>query len=189
MSLAGSIHTLHFRLRCAWQILWLRILGAHIGRSVTLHRGVEVSLRHPVTGSGKVEIGDRCELSSNVVLHPYAGAISIASDTFLGPQVVIYGHGGVTIGRQTLIAMQCRILSSNHTVPPLGTSIRSQPDILRPTYIGHDVWLGAGVTVLGGVTIGDGCVIGAGSVVTKDMPPGSIALGVPAEIVKQRPTI
>ena len=90
------------------------------------------------------------------------------------------------IGKDTLISMHCRILSSNHTIPPPGTVIRSKPDQPRATRIGRDVWLGAGVTVLGGVTIGDGCVVGAGAVVTHDLPPHSIALGVPARVVQQR---
>ena len=80
------------------------------------------------------------------------------------------------------MSMHCRILSSNHTIPPPGTIIRSQPDVLKPTRIGADVWLGAGVTVLGGVTIGEGCVVGAGAVVAHDLPPYSIAVGVPAKI-------
>lgn len=64
--------------------------------------------------------------------------------------------------------------------------IRSCPDILLPTTIGSDVWLGAGVTVLGGVTIGDGCVVGANAVVTSDLPPYSVAMGVPARSEKYR---
>lgn len=88
--------------------------------------------------------------------------------------------------KYTLIAMHCRILSSNHTVPDRNTQIRSQPDILLPTTIGKDVWLGAGATILGGITVGDGCVVGAGAVVTKDLPPYSVAVGIPAKVVRTR---
>ncbi len=131
---------------------------------------------------GRIRIGRDCSLEAGVVLAAYGGRIDIARWVFLGPGTVIYGHGGVSIGEGTLVAMHCRILSSNHTVPPFGTAIRSQPDVLLPTRIGRDVWLGAGVTVLGGVTIGDGCIVGAGAVVTKDLPPGAIAHGVPAQV-------
>ena len=55
----------------------------------------------------------------------------------------------------------------------------------RPVTIGNDVWLGANVVVTGGVTIGDGCVIGAGSVVTRDIPPFSLAAGVPCRVIRQ----
>jgi len=83
--------------------------------------------------------------------------------------------------------MHCCIVSSNHAISPFGVDIRSQPDGLRPTRIGRDVWLGARVTVLGGVTIGDGCIVGAGSVVTKDLPAGAIAFGSPCVVKKFRP--
>lgn len=53
-------------------------------------------------------------------------------------------------------------------------------------HIGNDVWIGAGVNILGGVTIGNGCVIGAGAVVTKDIDPYSIVIGIPGKIVKKR---
>lgn len=145
-----------------------------IGQHASLQRGFKDGKM------GTIALDRDCELSRGVCLHAWGGKILISPHVFLGPYVVIYGHGGVTIGEGTLIAMHCRILSSNHTVPPLGTDIRSKPDILQPTSIGRDVWLGAGVTVLGGVTIGDGCIVGAGAVVTKDLPPGSIAHGVPA---------
>ena len=56
----------------------------------------------------------------------------------------------------------------------------------RETKIGNDVWIGAHVCVKQGVSIGDGAVIGAGSVVTHDIPPYTIAYGVPAKIVKKR---
>ncbi|MCX6954207.1 MAG: acyltransferase [Verrucomicrobia bacterium] len=110
----------------------------------------------------------------------------IGHNVFVGPYAVIYGHGGVEIGDDTLISMHCRILSSNHALPPPSVAIRTQPDTRLPTKIGRDVWLGAGVTVLGGVTIGDCCIVGAGAVVTADLPPNSIAVGVPAKVIRQR---
>jgi len=135
---------------------------------------------------GSVVLGPRCELCHGAVLRAWGGSIVLGTNVFVGEYTVIYGHGGVTIGDDTLIAMHCRIVSSNHTVPDRKSSIRYHPDILLTTTIGKDVWLGAGVTVLGGVTIGDGCVVAAGAVVTKDLPPYSIAMGVPAQVVRFR---
>lgn len=133
-----------------------------------------------------ITCGKQCEFGPGAVLHAYGGSIRLSHHVFVGPYAVIYGHGNVEIGDHTLISMHCRILSSNHAIPPAGTDIRSQPDELRPTRIGRDVWLGAGVTVLGGVTIGDGCIVGAGAVVTKDMPSQSISVGIPARVTGQR---
>jgi acetyltransferase-like isoleucine patch superfamily enzyme len=161
----------------AWRHWYLSGASVQIGAGTTIGRGVQAK-----PAGGRIIIGRESSLETGVLLETFGGQIVLADKIFLGPYTVIYGHGGVLIGAGTLIAMHCRILSSNHTVAPVGTDIRSKPDIPLPTKIGRDVWLGAGVTVLGGVTIGDGCVVGAGAVVTKDLPPGAIALGVPATI-------
>jgi acetyltransferase-like isoleucine patch superfamily enzyme len=156
--------------------------GARIGKGSTIGPNVDVALITISARMGHIKIGERNHLARGVLLHPYGGTIETGIDVYIGPFTVIYGHGGVTIGKDTLVSMHCRILSSNHSIPPRGTIIRSQPDVLTPTRIGADVWLGAGVTVLGGMTIGDGCVVGAGAVVAHDLPPYSIAVGVPAKI-------
>jgi len=162
--------------------IWIRSRpSVRFGSGTVLGRGVVAK-----PGAGRIAIGDHCTLDTGVVLETYGGVIDLSSRVFLGPYTVVYGHGGVSIGEGTLIAMHCRILSSNHAVPPIGVEIRGQPDELLPTRIGRDVWLGAGVTVLGGVTIGDGCIVGAGAVVTKDLPSGCLATGVPAVIRKYR---
>ena len=129
---------------------------------------------------GKIQLGARADIGEGVLFDTWGGDISVGRNVFFGPYVVVYGYGGVEIGDQTLISMHCRILSSNHVIPAFGTDIRTQPNSRLPTKIGRDVWLGAAVTVLGGVDIGDGCVVGAGAVVTKSLPPGAIAMGVPA---------
>lgn len=167
----------------AWR---LRLAGAQLDRPEFLAAHIDCRPGFQQT-RGIVRIGAGARLDRGVVLHAYGGAIRLGRGVFLGPYAVIYGHGGVEIGDDCLIAMHCRIVSSNHAIPPLGTPIRSQPDELRPTRIGRDVWLGAGATVLGGVTIGDGCVVGAGAVVADNLPAGSVSAGVPARVIRARP--
>lgn len=135
---------------------------------------------------GKVEVADSCELNQGVELNPWDGSIRIARRVWLGPYVVIYGHGGVEIGEQTLISMHCTILSSNHAIPAMGMLIRDMPDELLPTKIGRDVWIGANSVILGGVMIGDGAVVAAGAVVNRDVDAGAIVAGVPARELRRR---
>lgn len=174
------------RLGSTVRILKARATGTHIGHGCRLAAGCDLELGVDWPRRGNLALGDGCELAAGVILHPYGGSIKLERNVFVGPGSVIYGHGGVSIGEGCLVAMLCRIVSSNHSVSALGTPIRSLPDIPRPTRIGRDVWLGAGVTVLGGVTIGDGCVVGAGAVVTHDLPSGAIAHGIPARVHRYR---
>lgn len=178
MTLAGLIQ----RYR-RWR---LARMGVRVDRSCIVGRGVSFGPARSSLLPGELSIGAQCEIGTGNELDPRGGRIAIGRNVFLGPYVVIYGHGGVEIGDHTLISMQCVILSSNHFVPGPARVIRHEPDILLPTRIGQDVWLGAGVKVLGGVTIGDGCVVGAGAVVTQDLPPHSISVGVPARVIGNR---
>jgi acetyltransferase-like isoleucine patch superfamily enzyme len=169
-----------------WRCIALTGSGVKVGSDVTIGSDCEIALGSALPRRGEIVLGHRTHIERGVLLHPYSGRIAIDTHVFIGPYTVIYGHGGVRIGKDSLISMHCRILSSNHAIPPSDTAIRSQPDTHLPTTIGRDVWLGAGVTVLGGVTIGDGCIVGAGAVVSKDLPANSIARGVPAVVVRQR---
>jgi acetyltransferase-like isoleucine patch superfamily enzyme len=164
-----------------------RASGVLITADTRLGAGIVLRRGYRSNRSGSVVIGPGCTLDTGAVLDAWGGSLRLGSRVFVGPYAVIYGQGGVEIGDDCLIAMHCRILSSEHAQPPVGVIMRSQPDILKATRLGNDVWLGAGVTVLGGVTLGDGCIIGAGAVVTHDIPAGAIALGIPARVVGRRP--
>jgi acetyltransferase-like isoleucine patch superfamily enzyme len=153
---------------------------ARIERQVRIRRGIRASQ------PGAVTLGASIHLEQGVIIDAFGGSVRIGENVYVGPYSVIYGHGGVEIGDGTLLSMHCRVLSSDHTVPAPSERIRDQPDILKATRIGRDVWLGAGVTVLGGVVVGDGCVVGAGAVVADDLPPYSVAVGVPARVIKSR---
>lgn len=135
---------------------------------------------------GSIKISRNCEISRGCVLKAYGGSINIGANTFVGEYVIIYGHGGVEIGENTLIAMHTCIVSANHTIPKRAEIIRSMPDILIPVKIGDDVWIGANASILAGVVIGKGAIIGANSVVTRDIPDFAIAFGNPARVIRYR---
>jgi acetyltransferase-like isoleucine patch superfamily enzyme len=169
-----------------WRRWALSRRGLLLDRSCYVGPGVSLGPDNREGINGTVAVGDSCELNQGVELNPFGGSIWIARRVWLGPYVVIYGHGGVEIGEQTLVSMHCTILSSNHGVPPVGSLIRETPDELRPTKIGRDVWIGANAVVLGGVTVGDGAVVGAGAVVNRDIEEGAVVAGVPARFVRRR---
>jgi acetyltransferase-like isoleucine patch superfamily enzyme len=168
--------------RGALRAVSLRAHGVELGPEPIIAANVIARCGAARDQRGRITAGRKLRCEQGAVLNASGGSITLGHEVYLGPYTVIYGHGGVVIGDQVLVAMHCTILSSNHTVPPFGVAVRSQPDVLLPTRIGSDVWLGAGVMVLGGVTIGDGCIVGAGAVVTKDLPAGSIAYGTPATV-------
>ena len=89
----------------------------------------------------------------------------------------------VCIGDNVMIGPNTTITAVGHPLSPKGRRNHlAQGGEVR---IGNDVWLGANVTVLPGVTIGDNVVVGAGAVVTKDIPDNSLAVGVPARVVRK----
>ncbi|WP_311774222.1 MULTISPECIES: acyltransferase [unclassified Nostoc] len=112
--------------------------------------------------------------------------VFVDKNTFIGPYVCISGPGNIRIGKSCLIAAHSGIFANSHQYTDPMIDIAAQGVTRKGIIIGDDCWLGHGVTVVDGVTIGKGCVIGAGSVVTKDIPPYSVAVGVPAKIIKQR---
>jgi len=91
----------------------------------------------------------------------------------------------VTIGEDCRLGPEVFVTASDYGLDP-DEKISQQARNERDVVIGNDVWLGARVFVAAGVTIGDGCVVSAGSVVSKSLPPGSVAVGIPARIVRRR---
>lgn len=94
----------------------------------------------------------------------------------VGRQVVIEHQGGIVIHGNTEIGDRC-IIRQNCTL-----GLKRLDALDDAPVLGHGVHLGAGAVVLGRVMLGDGAIVGANAVVTTDVPPGALALGVPARI-------
>jgi len=135
---------------------------------------------------GRIIVSDGVTISDGVIVATYGGSIEIEANVYIGPYCVLYGHGGLVIGRNTMIGAHTVIVPANHGFARIDVPMTLQPLTREGIIIGEDVWIGAGCKVLDGVRIGPGTVIGAGSVVTKDIDAYSIALGVPAAVVSRR---
>lgn len=111
-----------------------------------------------------------------------------AGDVILGDRVRI-GIGSVVIGPVTFgdgagLGQHVFISGFNHGYADGNRDSNDQALDLRPTVIGEESHIGANSVVVAGVTIGKRCQVGAGSVVTKDIPPFSVAVGNPARVIK-----
>ncbi|WP_336175306.1 CatB-related O-acetyltransferase [Acinetobacter ursingii] len=128
--------------------------------------------------------------SSNII----QWSTAIDNNSTLGRYCYIGKNVSITktdIGSYTSIANNVSIGQGEHKIDEISTSsifYKNEYEQLtaEDCKIGSDVWIGAGVVVLRGVTIGNGAIIGANAVVTKDIPEFSIAVGVPARVIRKR---
>jgi acetyltransferase-like isoleucine patch superfamily enzyme len=127
----------------------------------------------------KMHVGNRVAIERGLRVKKPMN-ITIGDDVSIGCNVTLEAQAPIYIGDLTPIAPGVIIVTANHD---MSKRIR----INSPVKIGSNCWLGAGVIVLPGVTIGDGALVGAGSIVTKDLPPEMICVGVPARPLKPRP--
>lgn len=162
--------------------------GATVKGNVKLGKGVYIASGAELVAfrNEEIKIGDHGFILRGSMLYPYGGKIVIGKNVGINPYCVIYGMGGVTIGDDVMMGTSCVIVPANHNFERTDIPMNLQGLNCKGVKIGNDVWLGARVVVLDGVEIGEGSIIGAGSVVSKSVPPFSIAVGVPARTIKKR---
>ena len=181
----------HFIENLEWASRRLR-LNRQSGISISpINAYVARTARLQLTGDGfisggQIHICANTRISDGVILSAYGGRIFIDENVFVGPYCVLYGHGGLTIGRNTLIAAHTVIIPAEHGFSGSNELIRNQPLRKEGITIGDNVWIGCGVRILDGVVVGEGSVIGAGAVLTRSIENNSVAVGVPAKVICNR---
>lgn len=179
---------------------WLGAMGTDceisFGVSFAGHDGIRLGdrcfvARHVdmIAGGGpgcQIDVGNDVRIREGCYLDSHGGWIRLADKVFLGPQCLVYGHGGLSVGQNTMIAGQTVIIPANHVFDRTDIPLREQGESRKGIEIGENVWIGAHCVILDGVHIGHDAVIGAGSIVLKDIPPYAIAAGNPARVVRMR---
>ncbi|MDZ8236893.1 MAG: acyltransferase [Nostoc sp. ChiQUE01a] len=156
-----------------------------IGSGVYIFKGVRLDASGHK--NNKIHLANKVAIERNVDIGCLSDTcIHIDEDTFIGPNACIEGPGDIKIGKHCMIAAHSGIYANNHNFADPMQPMKYQGVTRKGIVIEDDCWLGHGVTVLDGVTIGQGSVIGAGAVVNKDIPPFSVAVGIPARVIKNR---
>ena len=185
---------------CLWGTLALRakaaLFGVDLGHGVTACGSVIVG-RWP---QSHIRLGAACSLISSsrrctastlyapVRLRTFApsAGIALAEGVQLSGTAITARSCTIAIGRNTMIGPNCVITDSDfHAHWPAETRhVEPAFELDRAVSIGANVWIGMNSLILKGVCIGDGAIIAAGSVVTRDVPAGCVAGGVPARVIR-----
>jgi acetyltransferase-like isoleucine patch superfamily enzyme len=167
---------------------WSRVLRSAREVGIVLH---VVRLLH-YYGYSHVSQRRVARLGAGVAMAPNVSLrngrnITIGAGAHVGERCLLWAgeRATITLGEKALLGPEVVVTVANYRLEP-GIPPVDQPRDEADVVIGAGTWLGARVIVLPGVRIGDGAVVGAGAVVTRDVPPDSIAVGSPARVVGRR---
>jgi serine acetyltransferase len=184
--------------RGAWGLAWMRLCvmlyrePLFRRRCASVGEDLYLELLPCIAGHARITLGDRVVISGSLVIGCSRVCdepeLIIGNNVFLGHQVVLHPNKRIVIEDDVLVAGNCFITDSNEHPIDMERRIRHEPctpDEIKPVYIRRGAWLGKGCTILRGVEIGEGAIIGAGSVVSKSIPPFTIAAGNPATVTRE----
>lgn len=136
-------------------------------------------------GTKKISLGKNLYLYRDLYFETQeSGQISLGNDIVLSRGVHLVAFQSIILHDGVMIGEYSSIRDGNHRIVSEG-SIRNSGFEAKAIEVGRNVWIGRGVTILGGVSIGENAVIGANAVVTHNIPAGTVAVGVPARVIKR----
>jgi acetyltransferase-like isoleucine patch superfamily enzyme len=180
------------------------LLVGRVGRGVVFGRNVVLRHPHKIFLGKNVIIDDNCLIDAkgldnngivvgdnvlvgrNTILLCTNGDIYIGNNVSIGFNSEIMSANYVKLGENVLVSSYCYLNAATHDFQRTDIPVSEQESTGGRIVLEDNVWLAANVKVLDGVTIGKDSIIGAGAVVNKDLPPLSIAVGIPAKVVRSR---
>lgn len=150
-----------------------------IGKGATIRRRTRID----VLPFNKFELGNNSTIEDFSTVNNGVGNVIIGNGVRIGMSNVLIGP--VKIGNNVIFAQNIVTSGLNHGYENIDMPICKQPTTTNEITVEDDCWIGANAVVTAGVTIGKHSVIAAGAVVTKNIPPFSIAVGNPAKVIKQ----
>jgi|MudIll2142460700_1097286.scaffolds.fasta_scaffold02075_5 acetyltransferase-like isoleucine patch superfamily enzyme len=175
--------TIGFKLRYWFWKAAIHSMGGNLGKNVKFYESVRIVGNSP----GAIAIGDDVRILRGVTISTSPeGRVQIGNGVHIGEGSVIYSGVKITIGDNVIIGPQNIIVDLDHRFQNLDLPINQQGMNGKEVTIEEDVWIASHCVIIKGVTIGKGSVIGAGSIVNKNVPPYSVAAGVPVKVIKRR---
>jgi acetyltransferase-like isoleucine patch superfamily enzyme len=171
--------------RAAAIVVRARLTGHHVELQglVFTGRRVELTAR---PGHGRLVLGPWCWIGDDNKLRAHEGQLTLGAKVVMGRDNVINTYLDIEVGEASILADWIYVCDFDHRFDRLDVPIKDQGIVTTPTRIGSDVWLGEKASVLRGVDVGDGAVVASHCLVNRDVPPFSIAVGVPVRVVRSR---
>jgi acetyltransferase-like isoleucine patch superfamily enzyme len=141
---------------------------------------------HGRRGHGRLIVGPWCWIGNDNKLRAHEGQLTLGAKVVMGRDNVINTYLDIEIGEASILADWIYICDFDHRYDRLDVAIKDQGIVKSPVRVGGDVWIGEKATLLRGVDVGHGSVIASHCLVNHDVPPFSIAVGVPVRVVKSR---
>ncbi|WBQ07514.1 acyltransferase [Kribbella sp. CA-293567] len=174
-----------YYLKRYWRFAWFKLRHPQVVTEgfVFLGKKLEIVAR---PGHGRLILGKWVHLGDDTRLRAHEGTLRIGDKVVFARDVTVNCYLDIEIGASTLIADTTYICDFDHRTEDLDLPIKDQGLVKSPVRIGPDCWLATKVTVTRGTDIGRGAVIGANSVARGNIPPYSVAVGIPAVVVRNR---
>jgi acetyltransferase-like isoleucine patch superfamily enzyme len=171
------------RLLARWAWLKLRWRGRLVTDGVCF---VCPKVTFEIGKGAKVHLGRWCWIGHGTKIRAHEGEVRIGAKSVLGQECTLSAFQHVSIGRECIVADRVMLIDFDHGVVEVERPIRLQGIYKRDVRVGHNVWIGYGVSILRGAVVGDNAILGTSTVVTKSIPDNAVAAGVPARILRMR---